>query len=111
MLLEMLPNHLGAAAPGAHTVIEDFVPAAQGSRAPCLSLAVLQVPRWSKRSLADLHSALAQSEAKPCPNVGGKKQAARERSGVFLGNGMTLLVWVSQWNCTHYPALSAALHK
>lgn len=30
---------------------------------------------------------------------------------MFLGNGMALLVWLSPQDCTHYPALSAALHK
>jgi len=82
MLLEMVPNYLGAAIPGALAVTEGSVPAALGSRAPLpgpsFSLAVLQVLWPCKRSLANLHSALAQFEVKPCPDAGGRKQAMRE---------------------------------
>lgn len=82
MLLEMFLNYLGAAAPRTPAVTEGSVLAAPGSGgplpAPSLSLAVLQVPQPCKHSLADLHSALARLEVKPCPNAGRKKQAARE---------------------------------
>lgn len=55
-------------------------------------------------------SALAQFKVKLFPDTSGKKRAERERPGVFLGNGMTL-AWVSPCNCTHYPALSAAIYR
>lgn len=94
MLLEVLPTYLGAAAPGGPAATNGSVPAALGSVAGTADVPVL----W-------------QFKVKLCPSTGGMEQAAKQRSCVFLGNRMTCLVWVTPCNCTHYPALSAALHK
>lgn len=46
-----------------------------------------------------------------CSQTRVERSRWREKGGVFLGNGMTLLAWVSSCNCTHYLALSAAIYR
>lgn len=94
------PELLEAAAPGAAAVTKVSVPGSTRAPLPALSSS------WQCSRYCGPTNTLAQCEGR----LHRWREAGSKRGMVFLGNSEgTGLVKVS--HCTHYPALSAALHK